>query len=98
MNNANAVVLGISPDQPAALRSWRGKRRLEFTLLSDPECSVLGPWGVWKKRMLIPARLKALGMTRSHWVIDEEGRVIDAQIGVSPQKSVQRALAVLGGS
>jgi peroxiredoxin Q/BCP len=36
-----------------------------------------------------------MGITRSHFVIDEEGRLIDVQVKVSPTDSVAKALAVL---
>jgi len=34
---------------------------------------------------------------RSHWVIDETGTIVDAQINVSPDKSVERAVKFLVG-
>jgi peroxiredoxin Q/BCP len=38
-----------------------------------------------------------MGVIRSHWIIDEEGVVVDAQIKVSPTESVERATAFLAG-
>jgi peroxiredoxin Q/BCP len=38
-----------------------------------------------------------MGIIRSHFVIDEAGRVADAQVKVSPADSVARALASLQG-
>ena len=35
-----------------------------------------------------------MGIIRSHFVIDETGRVIDAQVKVSPEQSVRLALDV----
>lgn len=37
----------------------------------------------------------AMGIRRSHFVIDEEGRLADVQLNVSPEKSVERALKIL---
>ena len=39
---------------------------------------------------------KYMGIIRSHFVIDEEGRFADVQVKVSPKNSVQRALKALG--
>jgi peroxiredoxin Q/BCP len=39
---------------------------------------------------------KYMGIIRSHFVIDEEGRIVQAEIKVSPADSVKRALAALG--
>jgi peroxiredoxin Q/BCP len=36
-----------------------------------------------------------MGIQRSHFVIDEQGRIADAQVKVSPTDSVQRALEIL---
>lgn len=38
---------------------------------------------------------KYMGIVRSHFVIDEQGRLIDVQAKVSPADSVAKALAVL---
>ena len=41
IDSANAVVLGLSPDEPAALAKWIEKEGLGYDLLSDPEHQVL---------------------------------------------------------
>jgi peroxiredoxin Q/BCP len=38
---------------------------------------------------------KYMGVIRSHWVIDENGVVLDEQRNVKPADSVTRAVAVL---
>jgi peroxiredoxin Q/BCP len=37
------------------------------------------------------------GIICSHWVIDENGVVIDSQVGISPEDSVKRATKVISG-
>ena len=37
-----------------------------------------------------------MGIERSHFVIDEEGKVIDAQVKVKADESAAKALAALG--
>jgi peroxiredoxin Q/BCP len=90
----NAVVLGISPDQPDDLLKWKKKQNLPYDLLADPEHKVLEAWGVWGERTIYGK--KSLGVTRSHWVIDEKGIVMDEQVQVSPTDSVERAVQKLG--
>ena len=92
---ANAVVLGISPDTPADLRAWKDQERLPYDLLSDPDHSVLEAWGAWGEKSMYGKTY--MGVIRSHWIIDEEGTVVDAQIKVSPTDSVERAVKFLGG-
>jgi thioredoxin-dependent peroxiredoxin len=91
----NAVVLGLSPDEPADLLKWKQKEGLQYDLLSDPDHQVLEAWGAWGERSMYGNTY--MGVIRSHWLIDEEGRVLDAQVSVSPQQSVERALQALSG-
>lgn len=90
---AGAVVLGLSPDAPAALKKWQKKRHFPFTLLSDPDHRVLEAWGAWGEKSFLGKTFT--GVIRSHWVIDEDGMVVDAQVKVSPADSVSRALDTL---
>lgn len=92
---ANAVVLGISPDTPEDLRAWKDQERLPYDLLSDPDHTVLEAWGAWGEKSMYGK--KYMGVLRSHWIIDEHGTVIEAQIKVSPTDSVERAVNFLGG-
>lgn len=89
----NAAVLGISPDTVDDLKKWHGKMGFPYALLADPEHTTLDAWGVWGERSMYGK--KFMGVTRSHWVIDEEGNLLDAQIKVSPEDSIKRALALV---
>ena len=87
------MVVGISPDRPEALRSFRAKYGLPFVLLSDPDHTVAGLYGVWQQKKLYGRTF--FGVVRSHYVIDEPGTISDVQLGVSPVDSVSRAVASL---
>jgi thioredoxin-dependent peroxiredoxin len=89
----NAVVLGISPDMPETLKRWKQEKGLQYDLLSDPKHEVLDAWSAWGYSLL--GLLTLPRTTRSVWVIDENGNVIDAQVGISPSESVRRALAAI---
>ena len=90
----NAVVLGISPDSVKSHQSFKTKYNLPFTLLVDADHKVAEAYGVWGRKSLYG--VKYHGVIRSHFVIDEVGKIADAQIKVSPTESVERALAALG--
>jgi thioredoxin-dependent peroxiredoxin len=90
---ANAAVFGISPDKPEALARWREKIDLPYTLLSDAGHQVAEAYGVWGEKSM--SGKKYMGVTRSHFVIDADGQIEDAQVGVSPEESVERALAAV---
>ena len=52
-----AVVLGISPDEPAALLKWKQEENLPYDLLSDPQHEVLEAWGAWGERSIVRSRV-----------------------------------------
>lgn len=89
----NAVVLGISPDKPQDLLKWKQKQNLPYDLLSDPDHAVLDAWGAWGEKSMYGKRY--FGVIRSHWVIDENGVILDEQLKVSPEDSVMRAVESL---
>lgn len=90
----NAVVLGISPDKPKLNKKWKDKQNLPYDLLSDETHEILDAWGVWGEKTMYGR--KYMGVIRSHWVIDENGIIIDAQVNISPEKSVAKATEVIG--
>lgn len=91
---SNATVIGVSPDSPEALAKWKEKEGFTYTLLSDPQHEVAETYGVWGEKTSFGRTYE--GIIRSHVVIDEEGRLADVQINVSPEQSVERALGELG--
>ena len=91
---AHATVLGLSPDQPKDLLKWKQKEHLPYTLLSDPDHKVLELMGAWGERSMYGKTY--MGVIRSHWIIDEQGILVDAQIKISPTDSVAQAIEFLG--
>lgn len=94
IETANAVVFGLSPDEPPALRKWKDDEKFPYTLLSDPDHRVLDAWGAWGEKTNFGRTYD--GVIRSHWVIDENGVVVDERIKISPEDSVKFALEALG--
>ena len=93
IETADAVVLGISPDEPAALAKWIEDEGLQYDLLSDPEHQVLEAWSAWGEKSMYGK--KYMGVVRSHWIIGADGVVLDEQLKVSPKKSIEKALKFL---
>jgi len=89
----NAVVLGVSPDSTKSHQKFKTKYDLPFTLLVDLDHKVADMYGVWGQKSFLGK--KHMGVIRSHFVIDEHGKIADAQVKVSPAESVERALAAL---
>lgn len=90
---ANAVVLGISPDSPDDLAKWKAKQNFPYLLLADTEHAVSEAYGVWGEKTMFGN--KYMGVNRSHFVIDEAGKLADVQYKVSPQKSVETAVSFM---
>ncbi len=86
----NGVVIGISPDGAASHRKFRTKYNLPFILLSDEDHAVAESYGAWGEKNLYGRTYD--GIIRSHWVIDEQGRVVDAQVKIKATDSAPLAL------
>ena len=88
--NAGAVVLGVSPDEPEALAKWRKKEQLPYNLLSDPDHVIAEAYGVWGEKTLYGRSY--MGIIRSHFVVDAAGKLQDVQFKVSPNVSIEQAV------
>jgi peroxiredoxin Q/BCP len=80
LNGAGLEVLGISPDQPAKLAKFREAEGLTFPLLSDPDRSVLTTWGAYGEKTMYGK--KVVGVIRSTFVVDAEGKIEQALYNV----------------
>ncbi len=71
-----AVVLGVSKDTVASHKKFEEKYGLPFTLLSDPEKTVLQAYDVWKEKMNYGK--VTMGVVRTTYLIDENGVIVRA--------------------
>ena len=90
----NAIVLGVSPDGVKSHQKFKTKHNLPFTLLVDEDHAIAEAYGVWVEKSMYGK--KYWGIERSHFVIDENGTIVEAAVKVKPEESVRRAVAVLG--
>ena len=72
--NKKAVVIGISADSEASHKRFQEKYKLPFIVLSDPEKKVIKSYDVLKKKSFFGNIF--LGIARSTFIIDEEGKII----------------------
>jgi peroxiredoxin Q/BCP len=89
----NAVVVGVSPDDPQALVKFRQEYDLPFILLSDPDHGVAEAYGAWGEKKAFGRTYE--GIIRSHFAIDEEGRIADFKVKVRPEKTADLALKLI---
>jgi thioredoxin-dependent peroxiredoxin len=88
LNGAGITVLGISPDQPAKLAKFRDKEGLTFPLLSDPDHAVLEAYGAFGEKKLYGKTV--VGVIRSTFVVDADGKIETAMYGVKATGHVAR--------
>ncbi len=86
----DAVVLGVSPDGQASHQKFKTKYDLPFTLLVDQDHAIAELYGVWGEKSMYGKTY--MGILRSHFVIDADGKIVDVRVKVSPTDSVQLAL------
>lgn len=88
-------VIGISPDQPGKQKKFDDKYNLGFTLLCDTEQKVANIFGVWGEKKMYGKSY--MGIIRSSFLLDEEGKIIKCWYKVSPKDTVPFAKEALEG-
>ena len=92
----DAAVLGISPDKPSKQLKFAEKYSLGFPLLSDPDHAVAEAFGVWKEKSMYGR--KYMGIERSAFLIDEQGKIAEAWYKISPADTPKNLLAALAST
>jgi thioredoxin-dependent peroxiredoxin len=87
------TILGVSPDTEADHVKFKEKYGLPFTLLADPDHTVAELYGVWVEKNMYGK--KSIGIKRSTFVIDADGKVTKAMLGVKPEGHADTVLAAL---
>jgi peroxiredoxin Q/BCP len=86
----NMAVLGVSKDSNKSHAKFQEKYSLPFTLLSDEDTSVCKTYGVWGEKQFMGKT--HLGIKRTTYVIDEEGKVLKIYQNVKPEQHAQEIL------
>jgi peroxiredoxin Q/BCP len=87
-------ILGVSPDTEASHQKFKSKYELPFTLLADPDHRAAEAYGVWKEKRNYGKTY--MGVERSTFVIDAEGKVARAMRGIRPAGHAAQVLETLG--
>ena len=95
LNKLNVAVTGISPDNSTTLKKFDDKNGLGFMLLSDPDHTVAEKYGVWGEKTMYGKKVH--GITRSSFLIDEDGKMMGVWYKIKPDDTVPKALEVLDG-
>lgn len=73
LQEENAVVLGVSPDNVKSHERFIEKHGLKITLLSDPDHEVLKRYGVWQKKKMYGREY--MGVVRTTFLINPDGKI-----------------------
>jgi thioredoxin-dependent peroxiredoxin len=87
-------VIGISPDSPAKLSRFRERDGLTFPLVSDPSRAVLTAYGAYGEKQNYGRTV--MGVIRSTFVIDADGRIEKAMYNVKAAGHVAKLRRELG--
>ena len=93
IQEAGAVVLGVSPDGPASHAQFAQKFQLPFPLLADEHHAVAEAYGAWGEKSMYGRTY--MGIIRSTVIIDGEGIVSHVFPRVSPKGHAAKVLAAL---
>jgi peroxiredoxin Q/BCP len=87
-------VIGVSKDKMPALEKFAKKYALTFPLASDAEAGVAEAYGTWVEKSMYGRQY--MGMERSTFLIDKNGRVVRAWRKVSVPKHAAEVMAAVG--
>jgi peroxiredoxin Q/BCP len=80
LNDAGIDVIGISPDKPEKLATFRDTEGLTFPLVSDVDRAVLTQYGAFGEKQMYGKTVT--GVIRSTFVIDPDGKIEYARYNV----------------
>ena len=98
LDSLGATVVGVSPDSSESHQKFIAKYRLQVTLLSDPDHTVMEKYGAWGARTIYGRQVE--GVIRSTFLIDPQGRIAHAWPKVKAEghgAKVRAKLAELAG-
>jgi peroxiredoxin Q/BCP len=93
LEKLGVAALGISRDAPPTQKKFKEKEGLDYPLLSDPDAAVATAYGVWGEKTMYGK--KVMGITRSSFLLDGEGKILGVWYGLKPEETAPKAMEVL---
>lgn len=87
------IVIGISKDSSKSHKRFKEKFELPFYLLSDEDTAIIQAYDVWKEKKLYGKTY--MGITRSTYIINENGIIIKTFEKANPANNAQDILDYL---
>ena len=85
------MVLGVSPDSVKSHQKFKDKFDLPFPLISDEAKDVAQAYGVWREKKKYGKT--RMGIVRSTFIIDGEGKISKAYDSVKVNGHVEDVIA-----
>ena len=90
LEDAGAIVLGISKDTVASHKKFAEKHNLNFTLLSDTSTDTIKAYGSWGEKKFMGKVFD--GIKRNTYLINPVGEIVKTYEGVNPLTHVSEVL------
>src|SRR5919197_5518777 len=90
---ADVVILGVSPDNVASHVKFKNKYQLPFPLLADIGHKVCDLYGVWGPKKNFGREYE--GVLRTTFLIDKDGKIVKVFEKVRPAEHSQEVLSAL---
>ena len=90
---AGAAILGVSPDSVESHQRFRDKFELNFPLLADEQHTLAEACGAWREKTR--GGKTSLGITRSTFLIDAGGTVVQVWQKVDVEGHAAEVLAAI---
>jgi peroxiredoxin Q/BCP len=90
LTDLGAEVVGISRDGAASHDAFKSKYNLSFTLLTDPDHTVMDAYGAWGKKMFGTS-----GVLRKTFIVSPKGMVVKVYGRVTPAGHGEQIVADL---
>lgn len=95
LKKRSVEILGVSGDDQASHQKFTEKYSLPFTLLSDPDHTMMEKYGAWGEKSMYGK--KFMGILRITYVIDEEGKIAHIFKKVKTDTHSQDVIKVVDG-
>jgi len=93
LKRRKVAVLGVSVDDEKSHKKFAEKFSLPFTLLADPEKTIVRDYGVWGQKSMYGR--KYMGTHRVTYLIDEKGTIAAVWPKVKPEGHAEEILKML---
>ena len=90
LQGKGVTVLAVSPDSVASHQKFKTKYSLPFPLIVDEDHRIAEAYGVWREKSLYGR--KFMGIVRSTFVIDDEGKIAEVRQKVKVNGHVESLL------